>query len=73
MRTVDCSSTFDEHVAIDRRPEPGDSGIWPDWFRARLRRNRKDDDDDDPPPCPAVISPAPRLPPFGAEAELEAA
>jgi hypothetical protein len=32
-----------------------------------------DDDDDDPPPCPAVISPAPRLPPSGAEVELEAA
>ncbi len=43
------------------------------WFPAMFRRRRKDDDDDDPPPCPAVIAPLPRLPPFGAEVELEAA
>ncbi len=45
-----------------------------EWLPARFRRNRSDDDDDDdPPPCPAVIAPAPVRPPFGAEAELEAA
>jgi hypothetical protein len=44
------------------------------WLPMRLQRNRSDDDDDDdPPPCPAVISPVPGRPPFGAEAELEAA
>lgn len=32
-----------------------------------------DDDDDDPPPCPAVIAPVPRLPPSGAEVDLQAA
>lgn len=31
------------------------------------------DDDDDPPPCPAVIAPVPRLPPSGAEVDLQAA
>jgi HSP20 family molecular chaperone IbpA len=36
-------------------------------------RKDRSDDDDDPPPCPAVISPLPRLPPFGMQAELEAA
>lgn len=43
------------------------------WLSAILRLRRRDDDDDDPPPCPAVIAPSPRLPPFGAEVELEAA
>ena len=43
------------------------------WVRAMFRRRRRDDDDDDPPPCPAVISPFPRLPSFGAQAALEAA
>ena len=43
------------------------------WMLAMFRRGRRDDDDDDPPPCPAVIAPFPRLPPLGAEAELEAA
>jgi len=42
------------------------------WLPAWFRRNRNDDDDD-PPPCPAVISPVPGRPPFGAEAEMEAA
>jgi hypothetical protein len=39
----------------------------------RWLRNGNDDDDDDPPPCPAIISPTPRLPPFGVGMELEAA
>jgi hypothetical protein len=43
------------------------------WLSVRYRWRHRDDDDDDPPPCPAVIAPFPRLPPFGAEAELEAA
>ena len=43
------------------------------WLPSELRGRRNDDDDDDPPPCPAVIAPLPGLPPFGAEAELEAA
>ena len=43
------------------------------WLPAVFRWRHRDDDDDDPPPCPAVIAPLPRLPPFGAEIELEAA
>ena len=40
---------------------------------AAASRKGRSDDDDDPPPCPAVISPLPPLPPFGMQAELEAA
>jgi len=44
------------------------------WLPTVCRWGRDDnDDDDDPPPCPAVIAPMPRLPPSGAEAELQAA
>ena len=43
------------------------------WLPVMYRWRHRDDDDDDPPPCPAVIAPFPRLPPFGAEVELEAA
>jgi len=42
------------------------------WLSSEFR-GRRNDDDDDPPPCPTVIAPLPGLPPFGAEAELEAA
>jgi hypothetical protein len=51
-----------------RRQSMGFLGWLPSEFRGR-----RTDDDDDPPPCPAVIAPLPGLPPFGAEAELEAA
>ena len=51
-----------------RRQSMGFRGWLPSEFRGR-----RTDDDDDPPPCPAVIAPLPGLPPFGAEAELEAA
>ena len=50
----------------------GRDAIPPD-HQCQWRHREDDDDDDDPPPCPAVIAPLPRLPPFGAEAELEAA
>ena len=43
------------------------------WLGAVFRGRQSDDDDDDPPPCPAVIAPIPRLPPSGAELDLEAA
>jgi hypothetical protein len=48
-------------------------GGFPELLTAASRKGRSDDDDDDPPPCPAVISPLPPLPPFGMQAELEAA
>ena len=43
------------------------------WFQGVFRGRHSDEDDDDPPPCPAVIAPFPRLPPSGAELDLEAA
>lgn len=56
-----------KEFAPRRRRDPSHA-----WLPVMFRR-RDSDDDDDPPPCPAVIAPLPGLPPFGAEASLEAA
>jgi len=71
--------------ALKRLDAPGHGGRVTKVDQLRPDRGRRaprlesfryggwDDDDDDPPPCPAVIAPVPRLPPSGAEVDLQAA
>ncbi len=61
------------HPVTDHLEQGSGGDPFRPWLPALFWRRHRDDDDDDPPPCPAVITPFPRLPPFGAEAELEAA